>query len=185
MRNSDPDAAIYWLARMLEAGENPLVIARRVIRFSSEDIGMADPKALEIAVAAYNACHYIGVPECNVCLTEAVVYMSLAPKSNSLYMAYNSAQEDALNSINEPVPYQLRNASTSLEKQLGYGQGYIYAHNTEDKVVNLQCLPDNLKDKKYYVPGNQGYEPNYQNRLNYLKNEKLKSWLKIDVNYFL
>ena len=175
MRNSDPDAAIYWLARMLEAGENPLVIARRVIRFSSEDIGMADPKALEIAVAAYNACHYIGVPECNVCLTEAVVYMSLAPKSNSLYMAYNSAQEDALNSINEPVPYQLRNASTSLEKQLGYGQGYIYAHNTEDKIANLQCLPNNLKDKQYYIPGSQGYEPNYQNRLNYLKDKKSKS----------
>ena len=131
MRNSDPDAAVYWLARMLEAGEDPLYVARRVTRFASEDIGLADPRALEIAVAAYQACHFIGMPECSVNLTEAVIYMSLAPKSNAMETAYNSAKEDALTQLAEPVPLNIRNAPTSLMKDLGYGKGYKYAHDFE------------------------------------------------------
>ena len=144
MRNSDPDAAVYWLARMLEAGEDPLYVARRVTRFASEDVGMADPRALEIAVAAYQACHFIGMPECTVHLTEAVVYMSLAPKSNAMEVAYNTARVDALNMIAEPVPLVIRNAPTKLMKNLNYGKGYQYAHDTEDKLTNMQCLPDSL-----------------------------------------
>ncbi|MBQ6257890.1 MAG: replication-associated recombination protein A, partial [Clostridia bacterium] len=152
MRNSDPDAAVYWLARMLEAGEDPLYVARRVTRFASEDVGMADPKALEIAVAAYQACHFIGMPECTVHLTEAVVYMSLAPKSNAMEVAYNTARVDALNMIAEPVPLVIRNAPTKLMKNLNYGKGYQYAHDTEDKLTNMQCLPDSLLGRTYYQP---------------------------------
>ena len=144
MRNSDPDAAVYWLARMLEAGEDPLYIARRVTRFASEDIGLADPRALEIAVAAYQACHFIGMPECSVHLTEAVIYMSLAPKSNAVDVAYMRAKSDALNTIAEPVPLVIRNAPTSLMKDLGYGKGYKFAHDYDDKVTDMQCLPDSL-----------------------------------------
>lgn len=172
MRNSDPDAAIYWLARMLEAGEEPLYVARRVTRFASEDIGMADPKALEIAVAAYHACHFIGMPECSVHLTEAVVYMSLAPKSNSLYLAYETAKKDALKQLSEPVPLVIRNAPTKLMKDLNYGKGYQYAHDTQDKLTTMQCLPDSLLDREYYKPTSQGFEAKYKERLHQIKEWK-------------
>ena len=172
MRNSDPDAAVYWLARMLEAGEDPLYIARRVIRFASEDIGLADSRALEIAVAAYNACHYIGMPECSVNLTEAVVFMSLAPKSNAMDVAYNLAAEDARKHFAEPVPLIIRNAPTKLMKDLNYGKGYQYAHDKKDKLTNMQCLPDSLKDRVYYQPTEQGFEAKYKERLTQIKNWK-------------
>lgn len=177
MRNSDCDASIYWLARMLEAGEDPLYIARRIIRFSSEDIGMADPRALQIAVSAYQAVHFIGMPECSVNLAQAVVYMALSPKSNALYNAYNNAAEDAKTTIAQPVPLHLRNAPTKLMAQVGYGKGYKYAHDFESKVTDMECLPDNLKNRKYYKPGNLGYEKNYAERIQYiskLKNEGRK-----------
>ena len=173
MRNSDPDAAVYWLARMLEAGEDPLYVARRITRFASEDIGLADPHALEIAVAAYQACHYIGMPECSVHLTEAVVYMSLAPKSNALYMAYETAKKDALRELAEPVPLVIRNAPTKLMKELNYGKDYQYAHDSKDKLTNMQCLPDSLLGKEYYHPTNQGLEAKYKTRL-----EQIKDWKK-------
>ncbi|MCR5491042.1 MAG: replication-associated recombination protein A [Bacilli bacterium] len=174
MRNSDPDAATYWLARMLEAGEDPLYIARRVARFASEDVGMADPHALQIAVAAYQACHYIGMPECSVHLTEAVVYMSLAPKSNSLYMAYEHAKKDATRDIAEPVPLNIRNAPTKLMDQLGYGKGYQYAHDEKDHITAMQCLPDALEGTEYYAPSDQGLEARYKERLNSIKEWKKK-----------
>ena len=165
MRNSDPDAAIYWLARMLEAGEDPLYVARRLIRFASEDIGMADSRALEIATAAYQACHFIGMPECNVTLTHAVVYLSLAPKSNALYVAYGEAQRDAQKMLAEPVPLIIRNAPTKLMQELRYGEGYEYAHNAADKLTTMQCLPDSLKDRKYYRPTGEGSEARVRDRL--------------------
>ena len=171
MRNSDPDAAVYWLARMLEAGEDPLYIARRVTRFASEDVGLADPRALEIAVAAYQACHFIGMPECSVHLTEAVVYLSLAPKSNACDVAYMRAKNDALNTIAEPVPLVIRNAPTRLMKELDYGKGYVYAHDTEDKLSAMQCLPDSLKDRTYYSPTEEGVEGRFKTRL-----EEIKRW---------
>lgn len=171
MRNSDPDAAVYWLARMLEAGEDPLYIARRVTRFASEDIGLADPRALELAVAAYQACHFIGMPECSVHLTQAVVYLSMAPKSNALYLAYESAKKDALTQLADPVPLVIRNAPTRLMKDLEYGQGYQYAHSTADKLTNMQCLPDSLFGKSYYRPTEQGVEAKYKTRL-----EQIKAW---------
>lgn len=173
MRNSDPDAAVYWLARMLEAGEDPLYIARRVTRFASEDIGLADPRALEIAVAAYQACHFIGMPECSVHLTEAVVYMSLVPKSNALYTAYETAKKDAMTMLSEPVPEVIRNAVTDLMKDLGYGKGYQYAHDTEEKLTNMQCLPESLIGKEYYRPTGQGHEAKFAARL-----EQIKEWKK-------
>ena len=173
MRNSDPDAAIYWLARMLEAGEDPLYVARRIIRFASEDIGLADPHALEIAVAAYQACHFIGMPECSVNLTEAVVYLSLAPKSNALYRAYETAKRDAIKELAEPVPLVIRNAPTKLMKELDYGKGYQYAHDTEEKITNMQCLPDSLAGKEYYNPTEQGLEAKYKAKL-----ERIKNWKK-------
>ena len=173
MRNSDPDAAVYWLARMLEAGEDPLYVARRVTRFASEDIGLADPRALEIAVAAYQACHFIGMPECSVHLTQAVVYMAMAPKSNALYMAYESAKKDALTQLSEPVPMVIRNAPTKLMKELEYGKGYQYAHDTDEKLTNMQCLPDSLLDREYYRPTEQGIEGRYKTRL-----EQIKTWKK-------
>ena len=171
MRNSDPDAAVYWLARMLEAGEDPLYIARRVTRFASEDIGLADPRALEIAVAAYQACHFIGMPECSVHLTEAVVYMSLAPKSNSLYLAYERAKEDAAKQLAEPVPLIIRNAPTKLMQELDYGKGYQYAHDTKEKLTNMQCLPDSLLGREYYRPTEQGLEGRFKTRL-----EDIRRW---------
>ena len=179
MRNSDPDAAVYWLARMLEAGEDPLYVARRVTRFASEDVGMADPRALEIAVAAYQACHFIGMPECTVHLTEAVVYMSLAPKSNAMEVAYNTARVDALNMIAEPVPLVIRNAPTKLMKNLNYGKGYQYAHDTEDKLTNMQCLPDSLLGRTYYQPTEEGFEARYRERLQQIKEWKRKHGAKI------
>ncbi|MDD6987314.1 MAG: replication-associated recombination protein A [Butyricicoccus porcorum] len=171
MRNSDPDAAVYWLARMLEAGEDPLYVARRVIRFASEDIGMADPRALEIAVAAYQACHFIGMPECSVNLTQAVVYMSMAPKSNALYLAYETAKRDALTQLAEPVPLVIRNAPTKLMKELEYGKGYQYAHNAADRLTDMQCLPDSLLGREYYRPTEQGVEAKYKARL-----QQIKAW---------
>ena len=173
MRNSDPDAAVYWLARMLEAGEDPLYVARRITRFASEDIGLADPRALEIAVAAYQACHFIGMPECTVHLTQAVVYMAMAPKSNALYMAYEHAKKDALTQLSEPVPMVIRNAPTKLMKELEYGKGYQYAHNTDEKLTNMQCLPDSLLGREYYLPTEQGVEGRYKTRL-----EQIKAWKK-------
>ena len=171
MRNSDPDAAVYWLARMLEAGEDPLYVARRVTRFASEDVGLADPKALEIAVAAFQACHMIGMPECCVHLTQAVVYLSMAPKSNALYTAYESAKKDALTMLAEPVPLIIRTAPTRLMKELNYGKGYRYAHDYEEKLTDMQCLPDSLKDKEYYRPTEEGMESKYKARL-----DEIKAW---------
>lgn len=173
MRNSDPDAAVYWLDRMLEAGEDPLYIARRVTRFASEDVGLADPRALELSIAAYQACHFIGMPECSVHLTEAVVYLSLAPKSNALYMAYEHAKKDALNDLAEPVPLVIRNAPTRLMKELDYGKGYQYAHDTEEKLTDMQCLPDSLKEREYYRPTKQGLEAKLRERL-----LRIKEWKK-------
>lgn len=172
MRNSDCNAAIYWLARMLEGGEDPLYVARRLIRFASEDIGLADPQALNIALACYNAAHYIGMPECSVNLTEAVVYLSLAPKSNALYSAYEAAKNDAKNTLAEGVPLQLRNAPTKLMSDLGYSKGYKYAHDYESKITNMQCMPDNLKNQKYYFPTEEGNEKILKKRIEYIENLK-------------
>ena len=174
MRNSDPDAAVYWLARMLESGEDPIYIARRVTRFAAEDVGLADPRALEIAVAAFTACRLIGVPECNVHLTEAVIYMALAPKSNAMETAYLTARKDALEHLAEPVPLVIRNAPTSLMKDIGYGKGYQYAHDYKDELTTMQCLPDSLKDKTYYHPTEQGVEGRFKQRLEYIKEWKRK-----------
>ena len=165
MRNSDPDAAVYWLARMLEGGEDPLYVARRLVRFADEDVGMADSRAIELAVAAYQACHFIGMPECSVNLTHAVVYLSLAPKSNALYTAYEQAKRDALEQLAEPVPLQIRNAPTRLMKELHYGEGYQYAHDAADKLTDMQCLPDSLLGRKYYRPTDQGSEAKVRERL--------------------
>ena len=173
MRNSDPDAAVYWLARMLEAGEDPLYVARRVMRFASEDVGLADPRALENAVAAYQACHFIGMPECTVHLTQAVVYMALAPKSNALYVAYETAKKDAVRQLAEPVPLVIRNAVTNLMADLEYGKGYQYAHDSAEKLTNMQCLPDSLLGREYYRPTEQGLEARYKARL-----EEIKDWKK-------
>ena len=171
MRNSDPDAALYWLARMLEAGEDPLYVARRLIRFASEDIGMADSQALTLAVSAYQACHFNGMPECNVNLAHTVIYLSMAPKSNSAYAGYEHCKEDALHTLAEPVPLVIRNAPTGLMKKLHYGEGYQYAHQTEDKIAAMQCMPDSLKDRTYYVPTEEGNEKAAKKRL-----EEVKAW---------
>lgn len=171
MRNSDANASVYWLARMLEAGEDPLFVARRLIRFASEDIGMANSHALEIAVAAYQASHFIGMPECSVNLTHAVTYLALAPKSNALYKAYESAKKDALEMLAEPVPLQIRNAPTKLMKELHYGDGYVYAHDTEDKLTTMNCLPDSLRDRQYYIPTTQGNEAKVKEWM-----EKIEEW---------
>ena len=174
MRNSDPDAAVYWLARMLEAGEDPLYVARRVVRFASEDIGLADPRALEIAVAAYQACHFIGMPECSVNLTQAVTYMAMVPKSNAMEVAYYAARQDALAQLAEPVPLVIRNAPTKLMKDLNYGKGYQYAHDTREKITAMQCLPDSLADREYYQPTDQGLEARFKERLAQIKEWKRK-----------
>ena len=171
MRNSDPDAAVYWMCRMLEGGENPLYIARRLIRFASEDIGMADSHALPLAVSVYQACHFLGMPECDVHLTHAVVYLSMAPKSNALFKACESCKTDVKNKKAEPVPLILRNAPTRLMKELDYGKGYEYAHNTEEKLTHMQCMPDSLKDRVYYRPTTQGEEKKVKERL-----EEIKAW---------
>jgi len=158
VRNSDADAALYWLGRMLEAGEDPLYIARRVVRMAVEDIGLADPAALSLCMAARDAVDFIGMPEGNLALAEAVVYLSLAPKSNALYTAYGAVQQDVEQTAAEPVPLHLRNAPTGLMKGLGYGRGYQYAHDLENKVADMQCLPDNLRDRTYYHPTDEGLE---------------------------
>lgn len=171
MRNSDPDAAIYWMCRMLEGGENPLYIARRLIRFASEDIGMADSQALQVAVAAYQACHFLGMPECDVHLTHAVTYLAMAPKSNALYTACEACKQDVKTKRAEPVPLWLRNAPTRLMKELDYGKGYRYAHDTEEKLTAMQCLPDSLAGASYYHPTSQGAEAAVKERL-----EVIKAW---------
>ena len=165
MRNSDPDAALYWLARMIEGGEDPLYIARRLIRFASEDIGMADSRALQIAVAAYQACHFLGLPECDVHLAHTVVYLSLAPRSNAVYQAILSAKADARERLAEPVPLQIRNAETDLMKELQYGRGYQYAHDADERLTNMECLPESLAGRRYYLPGEQGSEARVKQRL--------------------
>ncbi len=165
MRNSDPDAAVYWLCRMLDGGEDPLYIARRLVRFASEDVGMADSGALNLAVSAYQACHFLGMPECGVHLAHAAVYLSMAPKSNKLYAAYNHAMEDIHDQPAEPVPLQIRNAPTGLMKEAGYGAGYQYAHDFAEKVTRMQCLPDSLAGRRYYEPGVQGAEAAVKERL--------------------
>ncbi|MFZ0803727.1 MAG: replication-associated recombination protein A, partial [Terriglobales bacterium] len=169
VRNSDPDAALYWLGRMLEAGEDALYIARRVVRMAVEDIGMADPGALALCMAARDAVDFIGMPEGNLALAQAVVYLALAPKSNALYTAYSEVVQDVEHTAAEPVPLQLRNAPTSLMKGMGYGQGYKYAHDLEDKVADMQCLPDNLRDRVYYQPTNEGMEKRIRERLDEIK----------------
>lgn len=173
MRNSDPDAAVYWMCRMLDGGEDPLYIARRLVRFASEDVGMADSHALQVAVAAYQACHFLGMPECDVHLTHAAVYLSMAPKSNALYRACESCKADIKSMPSQPVPLQIRNAPTGLMKELDYGKGYIYAHDTEEKVSAMQCLPDALKDRRYYDPTEEGREREVKEKL-----EEILRWKK-------
>ncbi|MCY3544583.1 MAG: replication-associated recombination protein A [Chloroflexi bacterium] len=165
VRASDPDAAIYWLARMLEAGEDPLFIARRLVVLASEDIGMAAPQALTVAVAAQQAVHFIGLPEGRIPLAEATVYLATAPKSNTSYMALNKAMEDVQRTRNEPVPLHLRNAVTGLMRDMGYGDGYKYAHDYEGNFTPTQNLPDSLKNRRYYQPGTQGYERTVRERM--------------------
>ncbi|WP_277236799.1 replication-associated recombination protein A [Merdimonas faecis] len=171
MRNSDPDAALYWMCRMLEGGEDPLYIARRLIRFASEDVGMADSQALSVAVAAYQACHFLGMPECDAHLSHAVVYLSMAPKSNALYTAVENCKRDVKNGQAEPVPLHLRNASTRLMKDLEYGKDYEYAHDTEEKLTRMECLPENLAGTVYYHPTDQGDEAKVKERL-----QRIKAW---------
>ena len=165
MRNSDVDAALYWLARMLEGGEDPLYVARRLVRFASEDVGMADSRAVEICVSVFQACQFLGMPECAVHLAHAVVYLSLAPKSNAVYTAYEAAKADALNDRDEPVPLQIRNGVTDLMKDLGYGKDYQYAHDTKDKLTDMKTMPDNLVGHHYYHPGTAGSEAKVAARL--------------------
>jgi putative ATPase len=165
LRGSDPDASLYWLGRMLEAGEDPLYVVRRLIRFASEDIGMADPQALVIAMAAQQAVHFVGMPECNVALAQLAVYLAMAPKSNSLYVAYKRVQETIAKNPIEPVPLHLRNAPTGLMKDLGYGKGYKYAHDFPGGFVKQQNLPESLKDKRFYFPTDIGQEKIISTRL--------------------
>jgi putative ATPase len=169
VRNSDPDAALYWLGRMLEAGEDPLYVARRVVRMAVEDIGLADPTALALCMAARDAVDFIGMPEGNLALAQAVVYLSVAPKSNALYTAYGAVQTDVERTAADPVPLHLRNAPTGLMKGLGYGRGYQYAHDVEGKVANMQCLPDNLRGRIYYSPTNGGVEKRIRERMEELR----------------
>ena len=169
VRNSDADASLYWLVRMLESGEDPLYIARRVVRMAVEDIGLADPNALSLCMAARDAVDFIGMPEGNLALAQAVVYLSVAPKSNALYAAYSDVQQDVERTAAEPVPLHLRNAPTGLMKGLGYGQGYRYAHDFADKVADMQCLPDNLRDRVYYHPTTEGIEKRIRERIEEIK----------------
>lgn len=171
MRNSDPDAAVYWMYRMLDGGEDPLYIARRLVRFASEDVGMADSQALPLAISVYQACHFLGMPECNVHLTHAVVYLSMAPKSNALYMACEACKQEVREYPAEPVPLQIRNAPTKLMQELHYGEGYIYAHDTEEKLSRMQCLPKALQGRRYYFPTEQGQERQVKERL-----EEILKW---------
>jgi putative ATPase len=172
VRNSDPDAALYWLGRMLEAGEDPLYVARRAVRMAVEDIGLADPNALSLCMAARDAVDFIGMPEGNLALAQAVVYLSVAPKSNALYTAYGSVQGDVEATAAEPVPLHLRNAPTRLMKGLGYGKGYQYAHDLESKVADMQCLPNNLRGRVYYQPTNEGIEKRIRERMEEIKRQR-------------
>jgi putative ATPase len=172
VRNSDPDASLYWLGRMLEAGEDPLYIARRVVRMAVEDIGLAEPNALALCMAARDAVDFIGMPEGNLALAQAVVYLALAPKSNALYTAYSEVQQDVEATAAESVPLHLRNAPTGLMKGLGYGQGYQYAHDVEGKIADMQCLPDNLRDRTYYHPTNEGVEKRIRERMEEIKRRR-------------
>ncbi|MCC7417637.1 MAG: replication-associated recombination protein A [Acidobacteria bacterium] len=165
MRNSDPDAAVYWLARMIEAGEDPLYVARRLVRFASEDIGNADPQALTVAVAAREAVHFVGLPEGNTALAQAAIYLATAPKSNAVYAAYVAAAADASKDVAEPVPLVLRNAPTGLMRDLDYGKGYRYAHDEEEAVAGTICLPPALEGRKYYRPSERGFEKEIKRRL--------------------
>jgi len=165
IRNSDADAGLYWLARMLEAGEDPLYVARRLVRFASEDVGLADPQALVVAVAAQQAVHFVGLPEGALALAELVVYLAAAPRSNALYRAYGQAAQDALETRAEPVPLQVRNAPTGLMKDLGYGKGYAYAHDEAEGVATMECLPEGLRGRRYYVPTDRGQERELAARL--------------------
>ncbi len=173
VRNSDPDAALYWLARMLESGEDPLYLARRMVRMASEDIGLAEPGALAITLAAKDAFDFLGAPEGHLALAQAAVYLSLAPKSNALYTAYGDVQEDVQKTEADPVPLHLRNAPTGLMKNLGYGKDYQYAHNYEEKVTSMQCLPENLTGRTWYKPTDQGFEQRLRQRLDEIR--KIKS----------
>jgi putative ATPase len=173
VRNSDPDAALYWLARMLESGEEPLYLARRLVRMASEDIGLAEPGALAVTLAAKDAFDFLGAPEGNLALAQAAVYLSLAPKSNALYTAYGEVLEDVHKTEADPVPLHLRNAVTGLMKNIGYAQGYKYAHNFEDKVTDMTCLPDNLSSRTYYKPTDQGFEARLRTRMDEIR--KIKS----------
>jgi putative ATPase len=175
VRNSDPDAALYWLGRMLEAGEDPLYVARRVVRMAVEDIGLADPNALSLCMAARDAVDFIGMPEGNLALAQAVVYLSVAPKSNALYTAYGEVQQDVEQTAADSVPLHLRNAPTGLMKGLGYGHGYQYAHDLEAKVADMQCLPDNLRDRVYYRPANEGTEKRIRERLDDIKRQRSRA----------
>ena len=172
VRNSDPDASLYWLGRMLEAGEDPLYIARRVVRMAAEDIGLADPNALSLCMAARDAVDFVGMPEGNLALAQAVVYLALAPKSNALYIAYDAVQQDVERTAAEPVPLHLRNAPTGLMKGLGYGKGYQYAHDLQGKVADMQCLPDNLRNRVYYEPTNEGSEKQLRQRLDEIRSRR-------------
>jgi putative ATPase len=175
VRNSDPDAALYWLARMLESGEDPLYLARRMVRMASEDIGLAEPGALAVALAAKEAFDFIGPPEGNLALAQAAIYLSLAPKSNALYTAYGDVMEDVQKTEADPVPLHLRNATTGLMKNAGYGQGYKYAHDFEEKTTEMTCLPDNLAGRTYYKPTDQGFEQRLRQRLEDIRKIKSKS----------
>jgi putative ATPase len=172
VRNSDPDASLYWLGRMLEAGEDPLYIARRVVRMAVEDIGLADPNALAQCMAARDAVDFLGMPEGNLALAQAVVYLAIAPKSNALYTAYSAIQGDVERTAAEPVPLHLRNAPTGLMKGMGYGQGYQYAHDLEEKVADMQCLPDNMIGRVYYNPTSEGVEKRIKERLEEIKRRR-------------
>jgi putative ATPase len=172
VRNSDPDASLYWLGRMLEAGEDPLYVARRVVRMAVEDIGLADPNALSLCMAARDAVDFIGMPEGNLALAQAVVYLAIAPKSNALYTAYGTVQQDVESTAADAVPLHLRNAPTKLMKGLGYGKGYQYAHDVEGKVADMQCLPDNLRGRVYYQPTNEGIEKRIRERLAEIKRQR-------------
>ncbi len=169
VRNSDPDAALYWLGRMLEAGEDPLYIARRLVRMASEDIGLADPQALTVAMDAMQAVHFVGLPEGKLALAQAAVYLALAPKSNALYRAYAQVKEDVERTLAEPVPLHLRNPVTRLMKEFGYGLGYQYAHNHEDRTTSMPCLPESLSQRRYYIPTQEGYEEKLKTRLRELE----------------
>ena len=174
MRNSDPDATVYWLARMVEAGEDPMYIARRLVRFASEDVGIADPQALVVSMAARDALHFIGLPEANTALAQAALYLATAPKSNAVYTAYAAAADAAANDVAEPVPLHLRNAPTRLMKSLDYGRGYQYAHDQPDAVAAMDCLPERLHGRQFYAPTDRGFEKEIKRRLDGWKDIKAK-----------